>query len=234
MLGEKILIFNKIDSTNEYLKENYKKLPNGTVVVATTQTNGKGRYGKNWASPEGGLWFSILLKPRKPQPGDFYTKISSLALINILKKYGINARIKWPNDIYVNKKKLCGILTEAVYKGELEAVIIGIGLNVNNEIPEHLKNTAISIKQLIERRINPLRFLNNFLKKLRTLHAKYKNTPTLLTENWKKYLLFKEGDRIIINNREILILKIEKDYMIVQDCLTIKSIRSIHELEGTV
>ncbi|MBO8160205.1 MAG: biotin--[acetyl-CoA-carboxylase] ligase [Thermosipho sp. (in: Bacteria)] len=232
MIGDKIIILEKIESTNEYLKKYYDRFTNGTVVVAIEQTKGKGRMGRTWSSPKGGLWFSILLKPKSPISPNFFTKLSSITLIKILKRYNINAQIKWPNDIYVNEKKLSGILTEGIYKNShLVALIVGIGINVNNEIPAELKESAISLSEILGKKVSIKNLLNMFLKRFFTYYLKYKNVPQALTRIWKKHLSFTEGSSIQINNENYLIEKIEDDYIIISNEIQRKKITSIHQIE---
>ncbi|SHH22588.1 biotin--[acetyl-CoA-carboxylase] ligase [Thermosipho atlanticus] len=232
MIGDKIIILEKTNSTNDYLKKNYENFINGTVVVAIEQINGKGRKGRTWYSPKGGLWFSILLKPKKNISPHFFTKLSSITIIKILKKYKVDAQIKWPNDIYVNNKKLAGILTESEYKNsKLLALIVGIGININNEIPNELKDIAVSLSEVIGKNINISNFLNLFLKRFNTYYLKYRKTPHILTRIWKKFLTFKEGDSIKPNKENYIIEKIEDDYIIISNGLKKKKITSIHELE---
>ena len=123
--------FKTINSTNTYLKENYKDLPNFTCVSSAHQSQGHGRYNRSWESNNNeNLMFSILIKNKK-----LIEKFSSISLaiatciLKMLTSYKIkNISIKWPNDVYVNDKKICGILLEGIAN---ECLIIGVGLNVN-------------------------------------------------------------------------------------------------------
>lgn len=127
----KILKFDTLSSTNLYLKDNYPHLDDKTVVVANHQTAGRGRLGRTWIDSDD-LLFSILLK------NNLNEKVSSLSLLicaslfKTLKRYFNDVKIKWPNDILVNNKKILGILLEAITNSKIDCVIIGIGINVNN------------------------------------------------------------------------------------------------------
>ena len=128
--------FESIDSTNNYLKQNYKNLENYTFVSADFQTNGKGRNKRIWKSENGeNLLFSLLLLDK--QLFDHYKELSIITAYSIIKeleKLGIdNLKIKWPNDIYVGDKKICGILLESISVNDIECMIIGVGLNVNQK-----------------------------------------------------------------------------------------------------
>lgn len=124
----------EVDSTNDYIKRNMDKLQNLSVVRCNHQTNGRGRNGHNWESKPGDdLLMSILVKDFKnPQDLHKMTQLVACSVAGLLDRYGIKAKIKWPNDIYVDDLKICGILVEAVYEGTLKGVVVGVGLNVNS------------------------------------------------------------------------------------------------------
>lgn len=130
---EEIKFFDVIASTNLYLKENYSKLNNLASVVACHQTNGRGRLGRVWSDSDD-LLMSILIKDDLD-----LEKIENLSLVictsifKVLKKYLKNVKIKWPNDLLINEKKVCGILLESVISNKLEALIIGFGININTK-----------------------------------------------------------------------------------------------------
>jgi len=86
MIGEEIEVLYEVDSTNEFLKRNYKSFHDGAIVVAIKQTAGKGRMGRTWYSPEGGLWYSVLFKPKVHISLHVYTKVFSVAIVEVLKK----------------------------------------------------------------------------------------------------------------------------------------------------
>ena len=128
--------FRTIDSTNTYLKQHYFQLENLTFVSAEYQTAGKGRSGRTWHSEAASnLMFSVLIKDEKLMAK--YHEISvvtAVAVIRVLEKHGLgNLQIKWPNDIYANGKKICGILSEGVFLEKMECMIVGCGINVNQQ-----------------------------------------------------------------------------------------------------
>ncbi|MCX6009508.1 MAG: biotin--[acetyl-CoA-carboxylase] ligase, partial [Chloroflexi bacterium] len=132
-VGRQLYYYNRLSTTMETAKELAKKgTAEGTVIIADTQTAGRGRLGRAWLSPEGSLAMSLILKPsldNLPQ----LVMIASLAVVRTIKKVaGIEAQIKWPNDILIKGKKICGILIENEVKGDrVNFAIIGIGINVN-------------------------------------------------------------------------------------------------------
>ena len=150
IIGKKIFYFDTIDSTNIYAKNLLKKQTGeGTVVIAGIQKKGRGRKKRQWFSPKGGLWFSIILYPNvPPHHGMLVTMTISVSIAIALNKVlGFATVIKWPNDLLLNNKKVCGILTEL--DAEIDKInycIVGIGINVNNKIDPELKDIATSLK----------------------------------------------------------------------------------------
>ena len=118
-----------VDSTNEYVKKNIDRLNNLSVVRCNYQTSGKGRNGHVWQSKPGeDLLMSILVKDFKnPQDLHKMTQIAACSVVGLLERYGIKAKIKWPNYVYVDDLKICGILLAAVFDSNLKGIIVGIG-----------------------------------------------------------------------------------------------------------
>lgn len=131
----KIKWFDIIDSTNRYCEDNLLELEDKCVIAATFQSAGKGQRGNSWESAKGkNLTFSIVLKPTHiSSEGQFaISQFVSLAIVNYLEKRGLKAKIKWPNDIYIGDKKICGILiNNTINRDKVSSTIIGIGLNLN-------------------------------------------------------------------------------------------------------
>lgn len=150
-IGKEIIFLLETDSTNTQLKKiGHNNGNEGTVVIAETMTHGRGRLGRTWIAPKfTGLWFSILLRPNiLPQNASTITLLAGIATaLGIEKSTNLKANIKWPNDIIINNKKVCGILTEMDCEIEkINFIILGIGLNVNIEnFPEELKDIATSL-----------------------------------------------------------------------------------------
>ena len=167
IIGSQLYFHHTLVSTNSYGKELIKKdVPEGTVIIAEKQEKGRGRKERSWSSPKGGLWFSIILYPDiSPQKAMHVTMIASIAVANAIQDIcSINPEIKWPNDLMINGKKLCGILTEI--DAEMDKIhysIIGIGLNVNNKIPHLLNDTATSLKIVKKKEISRVQLLRLIL-----------------------------------------------------------------------
>lgn len=135
-LGQNILYKEEIDSTNtEGKRQAEAGACHGTLIVSERQNQGKGRRGRAWTSPRGsGIWMSLLLRPKiKPENASGLTLVAALAVSRAVEQItGLEAGIKWPNDLVMNKKKICGILTEMSSEMDfVHYVIIGIGINVN-------------------------------------------------------------------------------------------------------
>lgn len=195
IIGKKIEIFKMVDSTNTYAKlKAHKGNKEEIVIVANQQSNGKGRRGKSFFSPaEAGLYMSILLYPNmKLSEVNIITIIAALALIEALEdKTSIKASIKWVNDIIYNRKKLCGILTEASVEGEsgfVEYVVVGIGVNIKkSEFPDELKNIAISLEEITSKIFDRNELIAEILNKFE-LYYKNLNSKQSIIEAYKKNL----------------------------------------------
>ncbi|MBS3969061.1 MAG: biotin--[acetyl-CoA-carboxylase] ligase [Clostridia bacterium] len=180
LLAGNIIHFHEIGSTNEEAKRLAdKEYPEGTLVIAEKQTAGKGRMGRHWQSLSTGLWFSILLKPSiPPRDASQLSLLVAAALWTALSgDFGIKAKIKWPNDLLVDNKKVCGILTEM--KGEMDRInyiITGVGINVNQELEDfsgELANTAVSLKIIKGREIDRLLLLQKYLETLEEFYLDF-------------------------------------------------------------
>lgn len=171
VIGRTIHSFRELQSTNDMSRRlAMRNAKEGTVIVAETQTCGRGRFNRKWASPEGGLWFSIILRPRcKPKDAVKLTLATSVAVARTISKlFGLETQIKWPNDVLIDGKKVCGILTEASTKGDiLNFVAIGVGINTNftiNSLPSNLRYVSTSLREELGREIERETFLRETLE----------------------------------------------------------------------
>ncbi len=192
MIGNKVYRFKELASTNEFAKGILKESPEGTLVIADKQTNGKGRLGKSWYSPEEGLWFSIILKPNNTLHNARYQLLSLLAGVAVceaMSELGVRAKVKWPNDILINGKKVAGILAEFVDG----IVILGMGINLNiKEFPEEIKPTATSLLLKKGRAFDRKEVLNRVLKKIKEkyelfVEARSPYPHKKLLQEWRSY-----------------------------------------------
>lgn len=149
VMGNKIIHFNTIESTNDYAKSIGYEEKEGTVIISETQTKGRGRLGRKWSSKQGeGIYMSIILKPNiELNKTPFLTLIAGASIVKVLNDLEAGALIKWPNDIILNSKKIGGILSElAIADDKVSFIVIGIGINVNNrEFPNEISDIATSL-----------------------------------------------------------------------------------------
>ena len=126
-------------------------VPAGTAVVAGAQTGGRGSRGRVWESPPGGLWLSVLYRPGSPAGAELLSLRLGLAVAEAVEMVvpAVRLGLKWPNDLILADRKVGGILCEARWQGEsMSWIVAGLGLNVTNPIPEHLRLTAMALSQL--------------------------------------------------------------------------------------
>lgn len=172
-IGRDIQYYESIESTNKLAKEiAQNKGTQGTVIISEEQTQGRGRLGRSWTSPKGkGVWMSIVVKPEiDPIDASKITQITAASVYSALSEMKIETQIKWPNDIILNDKKVCGILTEMSSEMmQINYMVVGIGINVNldlENIPQDIREKATSLKietgQEIDRKELIGRILNKF------------------------------------------------------------------------
>ncbi|MBW2988931.1 biotin--[acetyl-CoA-carboxylase] ligase [Candidatus Woesearchaeota archaeon] len=168
--------FKELRSTSEKARE-FKV---NSVIIADSQTKGKGRFKRRWSSLRGGAYMSIVLEPFEMS---YLTFAAALSVYNAIKDtYRVETVIKWPNDLTYNKKKVCGILTQAGDKA-----IVGIGINTNNKIPKSLKDKAVSLSQIIGKDVDNKRLINAVLRHLEAYIEKLKNKKyNKIINEWKK------------------------------------------------
>ncbi len=162
ILGRKIYYFDTVATTNDEAKELAQRgVPEGALIVAEEQAGGKGRLGRAWYAPKyKGTLFSLVLYPPVPPPqANQVTMLAAVAVASAIEKEtGIKAGIKWPNDLLVEGRKICGILTELSAEMErINYLVVGIGINVNQEqtdFPEELRESATSLRIELQRKID--------------------------------------------------------------------------------
>ena len=192
----KIIPFQSIDSTNSYLKENFKSLAEGDVCFSLHQTGGKGRRGRVWQDEGKDLLFSVLfLEGLNEKLALALPLLSGAAVAQTLVGLGFDPKIKWPNDVLLNDKKCCGILVEGVSETSIDAIISGIGINLNEDsFPEDIAYKATSLHIQSGLTYDPKEVLSLFLKEFDELYEDYKRGGkrylTLIRERF--YLLGKE------------------------------------------
>jgi len=201
IIGENIIVLPSVDSTNSYLKD-LESAVDGTVVIAEAQSGGRGRRGRSFWSPKGGVYMSVMHSVSVGFDAGKITSCVALSVCKAIEKLTeLQPKIKWVNDVFVNNKKVCGILCEATNNPEtslIEGVIIGIGLNVCDAgVPAELKEIATSLNRESKMKIshNTLiaEILNNLENELNTI-----NNDGLIVELSKRSLVL--GKRVIVNS----------------------------------
>lgn len=173
-IGQRVIYYPSLTSTNDVAKQEAQRgAAEGTVVIAEEQTAGKGRIKRAWLSPRGSIALSVILYPELGYLSSLIM-IASLAVVHCLEKVtGLKSQIKWPNDILINGKKVCGILIENEVKGnKVDYAIIGIGVNVNlrlSDFPE-IPPTATSLSQELGRDVSQLDMIRCLLAEIERLY----------------------------------------------------------------
>ncbi|RKX55180.1 MAG: biotin--[acetyl-CoA-carboxylase] ligase [Thermotoga sp.] len=176
-----IIHIDEMNSTMDYVRTHLSELPNRSIVWADIQHRGRGRGKNTWLSPTGGLWFSTLFKNKGVSDAWHITMAFSVAVVSTLKMHSVDAWIKWPNDVYVKNKKIAGILVENVIKGNQISQIVGIGLNVNNDIDETLEDKATSLLQQTGERHSIKSMLTMIMNEYDSIDSK------TLYERWSQF-----------------------------------------------
>jgi len=202
---KKIIHFKKIGSTQNYATKNAEKYSDLTIIVADRQTGGRGQFNRKWHSPAGGLYFSIILKPKniKPDALPILTYALALSIADAIKKIsGLKPELKWPNDVVIRGKwevgsrkwkKLAGILTESCLgEKSVKWVAISAGINVNNKIPESLGGIAVSIADLTGKKCDKKNLLKEILKNFGEYYPSFPRFEILKKYTQKSMLIGKK------------------------------------------
>ena len=215
--GGRIVYFDATDSTNAQAKRLAEAhAPHGTLVVSDRQDGGKGRRGRSWASPSGvGIWMSLILRPEiAPSSASMLTLAAALAVREgIQEETGLSPLIKWPNDLVLNGKKICGILTEmSTELMEIQYVITGIGINVNQrEFPSEIRDTATSLSLEAGRCFRRSSLIAAILKAFEKDYTAFLKTGDLS-------LLLEEYNACLVNRgKEVCILDPSGEYRAVAE-----------------
>ena len=232
-IGQKIFYFPELESTNIIAKvkasPRAEGINEGTIIIAERQSAGKGRLGRRWFSPVGGIWLSIILYPQlSPSYIPRITLMTAVAIVKAIERCAqIKAQIKWPNDILINEKKVCGILTEM--SAELDMinwVVVGIGINVNvdhREFPEDIQEKIISLQEFLGKEISRVRLAQILLEEFEKYYERLKRREfSSILKEWKLYshtlgrkIKINMGEKVVsgeainVNEEGALILKKE-------------------------
>lgn len=205
-----ILYYDEIDSTNTKAKLlGEEGAPTGTLVVSDCQLSGKGRRGKSFDSPAGqSIYMTILLRPDiEPYKASMLTIITAMAVRNSLEEVcGIKGGIKWPNDIVVQGKKLCGILTEmSAELMQVNYVVVGIGINVNNDdMPQELSEVAVSAKMITGRKWKRSSIIARVMHWFGIYYDRFMQTKDLsgIRDEYNSYLINYNDEIVVIKEKD--------------------------------
>lgn len=229
-LVSKIEVYDSVESTQTIAKQSLVDNQYTMLILSDEQTKGRGRFNRNWSSSKGkGLWMSVVLRPN--------VSFAMIPKFNLFIALGIRdaiqafsrdkVEIKWPNDIYINDKKVCGFLTEMVANADaVEAIICGIGINLNHQeedFSDMIRHRATSIRLHYSEEINRYQFLKRLIEEIEKRYHQFLNSSFetirdeyIRTSNiWHRKLTFTEngeqfiGEAIDINNDGFLIVKDE-------------------------
>lgn len=179
-----IITINEVDSTMDFSKKILTKVEPPFIVLADIQKKGRGQHGREWSSKKGGLWLTNVFKITN---GIGLSTFFAIPIMRALRKYISDVQVKWPNDIFVSRKKLGGILVEI----REDFAFVGIGLNVQNEIPNEIKDTAISLLDICK--IGKRDLFNEIINQEEGL------LPIFLKEGFKPFKEEYQNNLILLN-----------------------------------
>jgi BirA family biotin operon repressor/biotin-[acetyl-CoA-carboxylase] ligase len=229
-IGKGIHYFDEVNSTNEKANELAANVEEGTVIIAEKQKEGIGRFGRGWISPKGGVYVSVILKPKTtPINASKMTLIAGIAVAKVIIRLGLDAKLKWPNDVLIHGKKVAGILTSTSIKdSKIDYVIVGIGINVNIDIstfPKELQKSVTSLKEELKKEVSMEMITEDILCEVEINYEIFKfkkGNFTYLLNEWRrlsntigKKVKIKmrteviEGEAVGVNRDGALILKLE-------------------------
>jgi len=190
---KRLYVFDTIESTNRTAKDYANEgAEEGTVVIAKTQSHGRGRFDRLWESPEGGIYLSMILRPSvSVETTSLLPFVAALAVATTLETFGVQSTIKWPNDVRVRRKKIAGILLESEVKGDtISYVVIGIGINLNVDLSTlslDLQLTSTSLVSELNQEIDFYDFLTKFFVHFDAYYSLFKKHQyKAIVDHWKR------------------------------------------------
>ncbi|NIS82630.1 MAG: biotin--[acetyl-CoA-carboxylase] ligase [Anaerolineales bacterium] len=202
-LGEPVYYFESVGSTNEVAIEYaHRNVPHGALFIADEQTAGRGRDGRRWyTTPKSALAFSLVLRPqiKHAESVGFLTVLGTLAIVEALDQWKLDAEIKWPNDVLIAGKKVAGVLVEAVWIGDkLEYAILGVGINVGpDSVPSDkvVDYPATCVEAVVNGKVDRNELLLEVLKSMGCWYSKIENDD--IREAWERRLAF-QGEQVVV------------------------------------
>jgi len=196
-----------VDSTQEELRRLGQEVPDGTVLISESQSSGKGRMGRSWFSPLGGIWMSILLKPSWPSAHQVLTLAFAAAVRKaMLDVAGIRAGLKWPNDVIIGSRKVAGILAEAEYDGaKVRWLVVGLGVNANIRpelLPHELRREATSLSQELGHEVERTQLTRRILEFVDRAYTRFESGCVSELVNDAKSACFTIGRMVKVTTME--------------------------------
>lgn len=185
-------LFSTLSSTHRYCKEHISELETGSLIVADSQDQGRGRHDRTWISPPSkNLYFNLVypLSGIEPKHYPQLMQVSAITIAQVLQKIGVGASVKWPNDILFEKQKLCGMVSECLTKGTEKVLIIGIGLNVNTNSSDlrGIPKPATSVSIVLGKSVNREALLQEIVQELeQSVKRIPKEGVSPWIEEWRK------------------------------------------------
>ncbi len=232
--GAKLYYFDTLDSTNTKAKKLAEEgAPHGTLVIANQQSSGKGRRGRTWESPANtGIWMTLVLKPdMNPTNASMMTLVMALAVAKACNEItNVRCSIKWPNDIVLNNKKICGILTEMSAEMDcINHIVIGVGINANmDEFPDELKEKATSIKMEKGAKIKRAQLINKVMMHFEEEYELFMRNEelTLQTATY--------NDLLVNKGKEVVVLEPSNQYNGIAHGINQKGELLVEKVDGQV
>ena len=190
--GQNILYYPTLTSTNDIARQQaLQKVPEGTAVIADQQTTGRGRLKRVWVSPKGNIAVTIVLYPARKNL-HYLTMLASLAVLHSIEKTtGLKCQLKWPNDVLIKNKKVCGILLESQADAEsVTFAVIGIGINVNMKLADYpeISSIATSLTDELGKEVSRLDLIRNLFIEMERLYLRLQAGESPLSE-WRDNLI---------------------------------------------
>ena len=208
-----------VDSTNLFLRRLADTAEDGTAVIARRQSAGRGRSGRGFLSPEGGLYLSVLRRPacgadRLPT----LTPVAAVAVCRAIERVcALRCGIKWPNDVVLCGKKVCGILVESVLGGARPCVIVGVGINANTpSFPEELREIASSLSEAYGGPVELDALAAALLEELDACYDAWLEDPLFCLDEYRG-LCLTPGHEVLVGGRRGLARAIAEDYALLVD-----------------
>ncbi len=191
VVGKELILLSEVVSTNTIAQEMAMRgAPEGTVVIAETQTSGKGRLGRKWISPKGNLYLSVILRPDiAMHKAPLITLMGAVAVVSTIRQQCmLESRIKWPNDVLLGGRKVCGLLSEmSAEQDRIRYLVLGIGVNVNMELralPADVEAISTTLAKEAEKKIDRTLLLRHLLRELDRWYALFLANEQDVLKEW--------------------------------------------------